>query len=61
MFSIQLILKDAPAHSNFPREVVLGFCWVWDLEFMVVCGFGDLLGDLVIPTSISQLSCDLML
>lgn len=25
--AILLILKDAPAHS--PRELVLGFCWVF--------------------------------
>lgn len=28
---------------------------------MVLCGFGDLLGDLVIPASISQMSFDHML
>lgn len=54
-----LCSPDAPERSL--RGVVLGFCCVWDLGFMVVCGFGDLLGDIVIPTSISQVSWDLML
>lgn len=59
VFFILLILRVAPAHS--PREPVLEFCEVWDLGFMVLCGFGDLLGDLVIPASLSQMSFDQML
>lgn len=34
---------------------------MWDLGFMVRCGFGDLLGDLVIPASLSQMSFDQLL